>query len=87
MAFRSVVVSIGTATASLVFEAQAGDLNCEIRTPGALDFYVGGADLTASNGMRVDNGIFSTPVRPGDQIWAMSAESSGHSVRLLVRSA
>lgn len=87
MAFRTSTVSINISTATLVLTAQAGDVDCEIRTPGALDFYIGGSDVTAANGLPVQNGEFRTRVRPGDELWALSAESGGISVRVLVRSA
>lgn len=86
MAFRTSLVSINTSTPTRVLLAVAGDVDCEIRTTGALDFYIGGPDASTSS-LLVQNGEFRTRVRPGDELWAISAESSGFGVRVLVRSA
>ena len=87
MAFRTALVSLNTSTAVIVVDAQAGDADVEIRSPGALDFYVGGSDLTASNGVKIEDGRFQTRVRPGDELWGLSADGSGFSVRTIIRSA
>lgn len=87
MAFRTSAVTVGTSSASQVLDAQAGDIECEIRTSSAVDFYIGGPDVSASNGLRVENGQFTTRVRPGDELWAISAEAGSVQLRILVRSA
>ncbi len=87
MAFRNSSILVDTTTATRILTAQPGDVACEMRTQGALDFYVGGSDVSASNGLRIENGQFQTNIRPGDEIWALSAESTVVNVRVLVRSA
>lgn len=85
MGFRNSAVVVGTSAPVRVVQAQAGDVDCEIRSQSAVDFYVGGSTVSAADGLRVENGQFNAGLRPGDEIWAVSAESGPVQLRVIIR--
>lgn len=89
MPFKSVVAVLAEQEAKLLYEAVAGDLEIRILPDNGFT-QIGGSELLNGEGFRISQdflGQFTSPIRPGDQIYALNAQSQTGSVRALIRSA
>ena len=84
--FRSAETTV-TTTAVKIFEAVAGDVEIWVNADPNSTYWVGGDDVDTTIGLPLfgPQTPFRTAVRPGDELWAVSAGSV--SVNVLVRSA
>lgn len=86
MGFRSVSVNVG-ASPTLLLEALAGDMDVWLMPGGNVTYFIGGDDVTTSNGLRLSaEDQFHSKVRPGDELWGIVGSGS-ESIRVLVRNA
>lgn len=88
MAFRNIAVSLDAGVKTKIFTAQAGDLEAWVNVDVSDTYFLGGPDVTVSNGLRLfgsSNNTFRTSVRPGDELWAISPNAID--VNIMARSA
>ena len=86
MAFRSIGVSAPSGVATQLFVALAGDVEVWVSSDANDTFRYGGPGVTQANGLRLSGGaVFSSHVRPGDELWVWADTANGFNV--LVRSA
>lgn len=88
MGFRVDAVSVeGGSTPTRIVSAQAGDLEVWISPIQNERIYIGDSSA-GTGGFPVSGNSFHTQVRPGDELWAASSDTSyGTGVRVLTRSA
>lgn len=95
MAFRNIVTHVNGSTTTLLFTAQAGDLECWVDFEDTVTFFIGGSTVDSANGLRVYShaGIatadqkFHTRIRPGDELYGWMSLTAGSDAHVLVRSA
>lgn len=84
MAFTASRVTVNDTTATMIFEAAAGDVEVEVKGSGTIS--IGGPGVTTSTSYPASSNGTRFHVRPGDQIWAFSDQTSA-TAYVLVRSA